>query len=500
MAASSHKATDENVESNDAQSDGVVLEPQPSDDPNDPLNWPATKKYATLAIWSLASFSSQASAMANLQGYVLQAPLYGKTPVQVSYSISAALAGLIAGALIVVPLGRKFGSCFCLLWSTVGVLVTAIWSALMTKPNDYNAFVVSRLFAGIFASPPLILGSATVLQIFFLHQRGKCLHILHIPYLLGVVVGPTFGGFIVATHPWPIQFWWTVGMNGLLILLIVLFLENTEYDRSGRQPTAASDPLFRRRVKTHLYGSAAIEPVSLSQFFRILGNEFLIGLSPISILGGLVLLIDFGFATMSYILSILFLELPVSEGGYGFNSNQAAAFTISQWIGLFIAEVYGHFVSDRIPLWLCRRNNNIWKQEYRLYCTAAPVIVLPIGLGLFASALQYHLHWAVLALGSVLIFAAGMSVVPIIMTYLCECFPDHAPETSAAMSVYRLGFGLSTNFFATPWISKVGVGWTFGMAALFTILASLILIFLIWKGPEARKVGLIKADVKEQPV
>jgi MFS family permease len=137
----------------------------------------------------------------------------------------------------------------------------------MTSSKDYNAFIVSRLFAGIFASPPLILGSATVLQIFFRNQRGKCLHILHVPYLLGAVAGPTFGGFIVAKHPWPIQFWWTVAMNGLLIVLILLFLDNTEYSRNSQsaQPISLSEPLLTRRMKTYLYGSAAIEHVSFSQ-------------------------------------------------------------------------------------------------------------------------------------------------------------------------------------------------------------------------------------------
>jgi MFS family permease len=203
-----------------------------------------------LAIWSFAAFSSQASAMANLQGYFLQAPVYGKTLVEVSYSvcswsafcfysqgllilgmqISAALAGLIVGAMLVVPISRRFGSCFCLLWSTLGVLITGIWSACMTSSGAYNAFVISCLFAGIFASVPLILGSQCVLDIFFLYQRGRVFHIIHIPYLLGVVAGPTFGGYVVSRTSWPVQFWWTVGMNGFLIILILVLLENTEYD------------------------------------------------------------------------------------------------------------------------------------------------------------------------------------------------------------------------------------------------------------------------------
>jgi hypothetical protein len=52
------------------------------------------------------------------------------------------------------------------------------------------------------------------------------------------------------------------------------------------------------------------------------------------------------------------------------------------------------------------------------------------------------------------------------------------------MTVYRLGFGLSITFLATPWISQVDIGWTFGMAAIFTVVASVVLIILVWKRPQ----------------
>lgn len=68
--------------------DGVLLVPQPTDDPSDPLNWSLWKKVATLFIVSLASFIGIAQALANQSGFISQAKLYGKTPVELSYSVS----------------------------------------------------------------------------------------------------------------------------------------------------------------------------------------------------------------------------------------------------------------------------------------------------------------------------------------------------------------------------------------------------------------------------
>lgn len=73
---------------------GVVLVPQPSDDPLDPLNWPLSKKILTLGIISLASYISIGQQLANQAGLFVQAALYHKKPVEISYSVS-----LVAPAL-----------------------------------------------------------------------------------------------------------------------------------------------------------------------------------------------------------------------------------------------------------------------------------------------------------------------------------------------------------------------------------------------------------------
>lgn len=68
----------------------VVLVPQPSDDPGDPLNWSMAKKIFILALVSLSSFIGVAQALANQSGLFVQAELYHKTPVQMSYSVNGA--------------------------------------------------------------------------------------------------------------------------------------------------------------------------------------------------------------------------------------------------------------------------------------------------------------------------------------------------------------------------------------------------------------------------
>lgn len=158
-------------------------------------------------------------------------------------------------------------------------------------------------------------------------------------------------------------------------------------------------------------------------------------------------------------------------------------------MGLLFAQLYGYFVTDRLPLFLCKRfGNNIWKPEYRLYALWIPNLILqPIGLGLFGAALKFHLHFMVLALATFFITLTAVVSVPILDTYVVECFTTRSSEANSVMNFYRLIFGLAVPFFIFPWIKAVGVNWVFGMMAFFSILAFTLLIALMAKGHAIRE-------------
>lgn len=84
---------------------GIVLVPQPPDDPNDPLNWSMAKKILILSIVSLAAFIGIAQALANQFGLFAQAAVYHKTPVEISYSVHSYAASYYRICLHTVILG-----------------------------------------------------------------------------------------------------------------------------------------------------------------------------------------------------------------------------------------------------------------------------------------------------------------------------------------------------------------------------------------------------------
>ena len=173
--------------------------------------------------------------------------------------------------------------------------------------------------------------------------------------------------------------------------------------------------------------------------------------------------------------------------------------SFSNWLSIVAAEAYGHFLNDRLPLWICKRRGGVWKPEYRLHCLWIPgMIGLPVGLGIFGAALKYQLSTVLLGFGSFVVGASAFAVVPVTVNYCVECFTNHPTEVGIIMNFYRLSFGLTTSYFIDSWSAEVGVGWVFGMAALFSLLSFGLVVVLLLKGPAFRQVRYARIGSTEE--
>ena len=185
------------------------------------------------------------------------------------------------------------------------------------------------------------------------------------------------------------------------------------------------------------------------------------------------------------------------RGACAYADGSEVTFTI--WVALGAAQVFGTLFNDRLPLWASQRiGRNKWHPEYRLYSMFLPAMVSPIGLGIFGAALQYHLHYMVLALGTFMVNFSALLCVPVCINYVAECFVGHAVEVSIAMNVYRLALGIALPFFFEQWSEAVGIGWVFGMAAFFSIFAMMLIFLLAWKGQALRRLVVLKGIVETE--
>ena len=134
----------------------------------------------------------------------------------------------------------------------------------MTHPDQYSAYVISRLFSGIFGCVPGVIGPQLLVDIYPLHQRGRAFNAFHIALLFGTVAGPTFSALISANTAWPVEYWWTVGLLAVTIVLCFLTLEETgSYQQSEIRTVPES--YSKNRFRTLISGSKVVPTTSIGQ-------------------------------------------------------------------------------------------------------------------------------------------------------------------------------------------------------------------------------------------
>ena len=178
--------------------------------------------------------------------------------------VSAAIAGEAVGPILWSPLAQVCGRSSVIFWCLIGLLVFNIWGATMTGHDQFVPFIISRMFAGLCGAVPAAYGARLVIDVFFIHERGRAFSVLHVSFILGVISLPTLGAFTAAHVAWPNMFWWTVGLLGLAAILVFFFLEETGYDRSDGKAISnhaypsKSDSFFVNRIATFFPGNRVV--------------------------------------------------------------------------------------------------------------------------------------------------------------------------------------------------------------------------------------------------
>lgn len=74
--------------------------------------------------------------------------------------------------------------------------------------------------------------------------------------LCSTVAGPTFSGFIVAHVTWPVEYWYNVGFEVVVIILIPLCLSETGFTRPGGPVyPPLPESWVQDRIATYITGS-----------------------------------------------------------------------------------------------------------------------------------------------------------------------------------------------------------------------------------------------------
>ena len=203
--AISRRASGRSVEEKKKTRDGkMILDPQPDDSMNDPLNWPSWRR--DVALLSLGFYCMVGGGMTPVlaAGFSNVASTYHVSIPQVALTTGFYMMGLGLGSVVASPTAILFGKRPVYLVCILLFIVSAIWCAV--SPN-YPSLVIARIFMGMAVSPCECLPSATIAEIFFLHERAYRLGVYTLLLLSGKNLIPLVSAAIIQSLNWQWVFW-----------------------------------------------------------------------------------------------------------------------------------------------------------------------------------------------------------------------------------------------------------------------------------------------------
>ena len=201
---STYSAVSMEEEQKKTKDGAIILNPQPDDSKNDPLNWPALRR--DLALLSIGFYSMVGGGMtpALAAGFQNVADSYNVTIPQVALTTGLYMMGLGLGSVIASPTAILYGKRPVYLVGIVLFVLTSIWCAL--SPT-YSSLVIARIVMGFAVSPIECLPSASIAEIYFLHERAYRLGVYTLLLLGGKNLVPLVSAAIINSLSWQWVFW-----------------------------------------------------------------------------------------------------------------------------------------------------------------------------------------------------------------------------------------------------------------------------------------------------
>ncbi|KAH6607022.1 hypothetical protein Trco_003335 [Trichoderma cornu-damae] len=509
--------------------DGILLVPQPTSSPNDPLNWGLLRKawHTGLVCFAVALTAATSNVAGSASAGVNEE--YG-----ISYDVFNTGAGVLFLAigywtLLSSPAVHLYGRRILYLVGAAWGLIGNIWFGRVATSADA---IWTQLFVGASESVAEAVVQLSLLDIWFEHQNGTSMGLYTLATSVGTYLGPLIGGYVAdSSLGWRWIGYLGAVMSAFNLVLFYFGLEETSfprerYQREGTQNrAAASSPsscappavdekaaanvgtatsdeeaaaapprdadqfsLDYTRPKSYWRRIALVTPapnlrgVGAKQYAGRLWHTLRIFTFPAVWFAGL----QWGMQNIALSFYLTVEEDYWTEDPWDYGDVAVGNMNIPCLIGSVVGCFYGGYLSDLFVLWASRRNRGVQEAEFRLYLMFLCVVIFPTGMWLFGIGSAKGWHWPVPYVGLGFIGFGYGCAGDLSLTYLADCYPDMVLEGMVGVAVINNTLAMVFTFVASYWLDT-GVMDTFielGVLGFVVLLLSLPMI--IW-GKRARR-------------
>lgn len=210
-----------------------------------------------LALLGSALLASLSTSIANIALPTLAeaffAPFAHVQAVVVAYLVTMTLAVVVAGRL-----GDRFGLRLMLI---AGLLIFAVASTLSAVAGSLGVLIGARALQGIGGALMMTTAMALMRQAAADQQVGRAMGLLGTVSAIGTALGPSLGGFLIASFGWQSIFWVQALLAGVTLVLACLATAE-----SGPPEVGAERPWFAldRRLAPHLVINGLVSAVMMT--------------------------------------------------------------------------------------------------------------------------------------------------------------------------------------------------------------------------------------------
>ncbi|KAF2157018.1 MFS general substrate transporter [Myriangium duriaei CBS 260.36] len=491
---------------------GIILLPQPSSSPDDPLNWSKPRKVLSativLFITALTAASSNSFSAAGTE----LVDDYGLSWDQINVAAGVLFLAIGWGTLLLSSApwlyGRRVSYLVCVIASIIG-------NAWFARVDSAGYAIGSQLFVGFSQSVAEATAQLSLSDTTFQHQRGLVLGLYVLATSVGTFLGPLVSGYIADSDlGWTWIAWFFTIVSGATLVVTYFGFEETAFERpamsntssmtepmrgsvsnsGGPSQLAISDETIQHSTKSYWQRIALITPASnlvgsgFKQYMvRMWNNLKIIWLPAVAYAG-----IQWGFqdAWLSFYLTAE--EDNWTSAPYNYGDAASGLMNLPTLIGSVVGCVYGGAMSDWFVKKIALRNNGIYEAEDRLWMMLLPAIISPVGLIIFGVATYRVWPWqaAYVALGFIG-FGWGCAG-DLSMAFAMDAYPEIVLEGMVGVSVINNTLACIFTFVCSKWMGENSIAEVFitiGIVSFFIMFPLTLLMIKygkrlrIWSAP-----------------
>ncbi|KAL8791737.1 MAG: hypothetical protein Q9195_005675 [Heterodermia aff. obscurata] len=405
------------------------------DDPENPINWKESLKWANVVAVSFITFITPLASSMFAPGIPDVMDEFHSTNNELaSFVVSVYILGYAFGPLIIAPLSELYGR--VVIYHTCNIMFV-IFTVACAVASNLNMLIGFRFLQGTFGSAPLTIGGGSIADMIIQERRGAVMAVWAMGPLMGPVIGPVIGGYLSQAKGWRWVFWLIAIVAGTITIMGLFVLRETyppvlleRKAKKLRKETGNQDlrsKLASDLTPTELFKLAIIRPAKL------------LFLSPIVLALSTFIAVVYGY------LYLLFTTITnVFETVYHFSAGSVGLTYLGLGLGCFVGLFAFGMASDRIMK--AKSAAGEMKPEYRLPPMIPGAWAIPAGFG-------------------VGLLATFMPT----QTYLVDAFTLHAASALAANTVLRSLIGALLPLAGQQMYDTLGYGWGNSLLAFIAV-------------------------------